>query len=342
VTLKDVILCPAGEGRGLYLVFDWAEFELSEILKTHREKKEGLDEKGVKSIMWQILNGIAFLHQNWVIHRDLKPANILIMGKGPAGQSGRVRIADFGMARLFQQPLRSLHSDGVVVTVWYRAPELLLGAKHYSKAIDMWAIGCIFGELLTKPPGPLFQGVEEKHHFQKDQLVKIFNVVGKPTPEDWRQISQLHEWHRVTSMELDPSKMTSLENKIEVLKNPNNAHALDLIKSFFHYDPAQRMTALKAIKHKYFTDTFDFNPNCVWRTPPSTAGLDIKYYPERPLTQVGMHGQSMGPAGAASSAHYNNNAHKRAAPGGKCLCVCLRTRAYVYEHVCGIVQQRCC
>ena len=66
VTLRDVILCTAGEGRGLYLVFDWAEFELSEILKTHRDKKEGLDEKGVKSIMWQILNGIAFLHQNWV------------------------------------------------------------------------------------------------------------------------------------------------------------------------------------------------------------------------------------------------------------------------------------
>jgi hypothetical protein len=131
-------------------------------------------------------------------------------------------------------------------------------------------------------------------------------------------------------MELDPSKITSLENKIEVLKNPNNAHALDLIKSFFHYDPAQRMTALKAIKHKYFTETCDFNPNCVWRTPPSNAGLDIKYYPERPLTQVGMHGQSTGPAGAASSAHYNNNAHKRAAPGGKCLCVCVRTRAYVY------------
>jgi cyclin-dependent kinase 8/11 len=201
VTLRDVILCPAGDGRGLYLVFDWAEFELSEILKTHRDKKEGLDQKGVKSIMWQILNGIAFLHQNWVIHRDLKPANILIMGKGR--DSGRVKIADFGMARLFQHPLRGLQYDGVVVTVWYRAPELLLGAKHYSKAIDMWAIGCIFGELLASPPGPLFQGVEDKA-FQKDQLLKIFHVVGKPTKEHWHQIDQLHDWSRVTSMELDP------------------------------------------------------------------------------------------------------------------------------------------
>jgi cyclin-dependent kinase 8/11 len=107
----------------------------------------------VKSIMWQILNGINYIHNNWVVHRDLKPSNILIMGKGP--DYGRVKIADFGMARLFQQPLRALHYDGVVVTVWYRAPELLLGAKHYTKAIDMWAIGCIFGELLTS--SPLFQ-----------------------------------------------------------------------------------------------------------------------------------------------------------------------------------------
>jgi len=156
------------------LVFDWAEYELCEILKAQREKKSNLDQRKVKSIMWQILNGISYIHHNWVVHRDLKPSNILIMGRGP--EIGTVKIADFGMARLFQQPLRSLHHDGVVVTVWYRAPELLLGAKHYTKSIDMWAIGCIFGELLTNTP--LFQGKEEKQPkmLQTDQLNKIFKV----------------------------------------------------------------------------------------------------------------------------------------------------------------------
>ena len=162
------------------MVFDWAEYEPCEILKAQREREVAqrssikLDERKVKSIMWQILNGISYIHHNWVVHRDLKPSNILIMGRGP--EIGTVKIADFGIARLFQQPLRALHHDGVVVTVWYRAPELLLGAKHYTKSIDMLAIGCIFGELLTSKP--LFQGTEEKKPkaLQTDQLNKILKV----------------------------------------------------------------------------------------------------------------------------------------------------------------------
>uniref|UniRef100_A0A1I7X623 Protein kinase domain-containing protein n=1 Tax=Heterorhabditis bacteriophora TaxID=37862 RepID=A0A1I7X623_HETBA len=110
--------------------------------------------------------GIHYLHSNWVLHRDLKPANILVMGDGPGVQRGRnmyfydfmnislrVKIADMGFARVFCNPLKPLAElDPVVVTFWYRAPELLLGAKHYTKAIDVWAIGCIFAELLTAEP----------------------------------------------------------------------------------------------------------------------------------------------------------------------------------------------
>ena len=111
-------------------------------------------------------------------------------------------------------------------------------------------------------------------------------------------------------------KVTSLENKIEVLRQPESKHALNLIKSFFHYDPAKRISALEAIKHPYFTEAADFNPNCVWRQHDSSAGLDIRYYPERPLQSVGMHGQSMGRGGANahSSAQQQQNvsSHKRA------------------------------
>ena len=105
----------------------------------------------VKSLLYQILDGIHYLHANWVLHRDLKPANILVMGEGP--ERGRVKIADMGFARLFNSPLKPLADlDPVVVTFWYRAPELLLGSRHYTKAIDIWAIGCIFAELLTSEP----------------------------------------------------------------------------------------------------------------------------------------------------------------------------------------------
>ncbi len=86
------------------------------------------------------------MHENWILHRDLKPQNLLISCRGPA--SGQVKIADFGLARIFQSPVKPLYDvERVVVTLWYRAPELLLGAKHYTKAVDMWAVGCIFAEV---------------------------------------------------------------------------------------------------------------------------------------------------------------------------------------------------
>ena len=121
----------------MWLLFDYSEHDLWHIIKYHRaakaNKKPLLVHKGmVKSLLYQILDGIHYLHANWVLHRDLKPANILVMGEGP--ERGRVKIADMGFARLFNSPLKPLADlDPVVVTFWYRAPELLLGARHYTK-----------------------------------------------------------------------------------------------------------------------------------------------------------------------------------------------------------------
>uniref|UniRef100_A0A7I4CCL8 Protein kinase domain-containing protein n=1 Tax=Physcomitrium patens TaxID=3218 RepID=A0A7I4CCL8_PHYPA len=138
----------------LYLAFDYAEHDLYEIIRHHREKVTcSINPYTVKSLLWQILNGLNYLHSNWIIHRDLKPSNILVMGEGE--EQGVVKIGDFGLARIFQAPSRPLSDNGVVVTIWYRAPELLLGSKHYTSAVDMWAVGCIFAELLTLKP--LFQ-----------------------------------------------------------------------------------------------------------------------------------------------------------------------------------------
>jgi len=300
VTLRDVVLCPDGSAaqRGLYLVFDWAEYELCEILRTHRERNmRPPSERMVKSIMWQILNGIAYIHNNWVIHRDLKPSNILIMGKGH--EHGRVKIADFGMARLFQQPLRALHYDGVVVTVWYRAPELLLGAKHYSKAIDMWAIGCIFGELLTN--SPLFQGKEDKapKALQEDQLKKIFKVVGTPTIANWSQLAELPEWDKVAGFGQHHDKDTLAAAVPAVKSNPA---ALSLLKAFFDYDPARRIAALDAMRHDYFKNSAPFPLDNVFLSEGAgSSTIDGSFYGPRTIHSVGMNGQSLAQALPPSS-----------------------------------------
>ncbi|KAL4561381.1 hypothetical protein LXL04_033547 [Taraxacum kok-saghyz] len=129
----------------LYLAFDYAEHDLYEIIRHHRDKvNQAINQYTVKSILWQLLNGLNYLHK--------------VMGDGE--EQGIVKIADFGLARIYQAPLKPLFDNGVVVTIWYRAPELLLGGKHYTSAVDMWAVGCIFAELLTLKP--LFQGQEVK------------------------------------------------------------------------------------------------------------------------------------------------------------------------------------
>ncbi len=130
--------------------------------------------------MWQLINGVSYLHQNWVLHRDLKPANIMVSADGV------VKIGDLGLARLFDNPIQSLFTgDKVVVTIWYRSPELLLGARHYTAAIDLWAVGCIYAELLALRP--IFKGEEAKIDnkktvpFQRNQMQKIIEILGTPT-----------------------------------------------------------------------------------------------------------------------------------------------------------------
>ena len=130
-----------------------------------------------------------------VLHRDLKPANILVMGEGK--ERGRVKIADMGFARLYSSPLKPLAElDPVVVTFWYRAPELMLGTRHYTKAIDMWAVGCIFAELLTLDP--IFhckqEDIKTSTPYHKEQLERILQVMGYPD-NNWDDIKKMPEYN---------------------------------------------------------------------------------------------------------------------------------------------------
>ncbi|XP_064604308.1 cyclin-dependent kinase 8-like isoform X2 [Liolophura sinensis] len=272
ISLQKVFLSHAD--RKVWLLFDYAEHDLWHIIKFHRSAKASkkplnVPKNMVKSLLYQILDGIHYLHANWVLHRDLKPANILVMGEGV--ERGRVKIADMGFARLFNSPLKPLADlDPVVVTFWYRAPELLLGARHYTKAIDIWAIGCIFAELLTSEP--IFhcrqEDIKTSNPYHHDQLDRIFNVMGFPQEKDWEDIRKMPE-HPTLMKDFKRSNYAScsLMKYMEKHKIKSDSKSFHLLQKLLTMDPTKRITSEQAMKDPYFLeeptpcpDVFDGGP----------------------------------------------------------------------------------
>lgn len=147
-----------GHKSNVSLVFDFMDTDLEVIIK---DNSIVLTSANVKSYMIQTLKGLEYLHYNWILHRDLKPNNLLV------NSDGVLKIGDFGLAKFFGSPNRIYTHQ--VVTRWYRAPELLYGAKLYGTGVDMWAIGCILAELLLRVP--FLPGESDL-----DQLTRIFQV----------------------------------------------------------------------------------------------------------------------------------------------------------------------
>ncbi|KAL7648438.1 UNVERIFIED_CONTAM: hypothetical protein RMT77_000344 [Armadillidium vulgare] len=259
INLQRVFL--SHNDRKVWLLFDYSEHDLWHIIKYHRaakvkQKTVVVTKSMVKSLLYQILDGIRYLHSNWVLHRDLKPANILVMGEGP--ERGRVKIADMGFARLFNSPLKPLADlDPVVVTFWYRAPELLLGARHYTKAIDIWAIGCIFAELLTSEP--IFhcrqEDIKTSNPYHHDQLDRIFNVMGFPMEKDWVDIKKMPE-HATLMKDFKKNNYvnSSLVKYMERYKIKPDTKAFMLLQKLLTMDPTKRITSELAMQDPFFQE----------------------------------------------------------------------------------------
>lgn len=288
IQLVEIIL----EEKCIFMVFEYAEHDLLQIIHHHTQPaRHPIPGPTIKSILYQLLNGILYLHSNWVLHRDLKPANIMVTSRG------QIKIGDLGLARMFYKPLQSLYSgDKVVVTIWYRAPELLLGSKHYTPAVDMWAVGCIFGELLGLRP--IFKGEEAKMDgkktvpFQRNQLQKIVEILGMPTKERWPGLIHQPEYGQLqylsssgstikTSSSLEKwywSTLRGQRSPSSVNSNSLGQDGFNLLSKLLEYDPEKRLTAEAALRHPYFTaDGQDVSGNCF-------EGLESQY-PHRRVTQ---------------------------------------------------------
>ncbi|XP_039068968.1 cyclin-dependent kinase G-2-like isoform X2 [Hibiscus syriacus] len=171
VDVKEVVVGSSLDS--IFMVMEYMEHDLKALMET---MKQPFSQSEVKCLMLQLLEGVKYLHDNWVLHRDLKTSNLLLNNQGD------LKICDFGLARQYGSPLKPY--THLVVTLWYRAPELLLGARQYFTAIDMWSLGCIMAELLSKEP--LFNGKTEF-----DQLYKIFRTLGTPNETIWPGFSKL-------------------------------------------------------------------------------------------------------------------------------------------------------
>jgi len=224
VRLYDVILTD----QKLTLVFEFLDQDLKKYLDSFGDS--GLGAQTTKSFLWQLLQGICHCHGNLVLHRDLKPQNLLI------NSEGELKLADFGLARSFGIPVRSYTHE--VVTLWYRSPEILLGSRHYSTPIDLWSVGCIFAEIASGRP--LFPGRNDK-----DQLLKIFEVLGTPTLDDWPGMAELPQYQQNYTV----YKRQSLGKIV-----PLHQTGIDLLEEFLLYDPEKRISAEKAIEHPYFNE----------------------------------------------------------------------------------------
>ncbi|EGD90742.1 CMGC/CDK/CDK5 protein kinase [Trichophyton rubrum CBS 118892] len=214
----------------LMLVFEYMDKDLKKYMDVRGDRGQ-LDYVTIKSFMHQLMRGIAFCHDNRVLHRDLKPQNLLINNKG------QLKLADFGLARAFGIPVNTFSNE--VVTLWYRAPDVLLGSRTYNTSIDIWSAGCIMAEMYTGRP--LFPGTTNE-----DQLQKIFRLMGTPSERSWPGISQFPEYK--------PNFHVYATQDLRLILPQIDQLGLDLLSRMLQLRPEMRISAAEALRHPWFND----------------------------------------------------------------------------------------
>jgi mitogen-activated protein kinase 15 len=227
IRLRNII--KAENNKDLYLVFDFMEADLHHVIRASI-----LEEIHKQYIVYQILKGMKYIHSADLIHRDLKPSNVLI------NSDCQIKLADFGLARSVASTGddTNIKLTDYVATRWYRAPEILLGSTKYSKAVDMWSVGCILGELIIGKA--MFQGTSTLN-----QIEKVLELIGKPKPEDIESIESPHAATILSSINV--TKKRSFHSFF-----PNASEtALDFLRRLLVFNPHHRLTVEEALRHKY-------------------------------------------------------------------------------------------
>jgi cell division cycle 2-like protein len=247
----------------IFIVMDYVEHDLKSLMET---MKQPFLEGEVKTLLIQLLKAVHHLHDNWILHRDLKTSNLLLSHKGI------LKVADFGLAREYGSPL--LQYTPIVVTLWYRSPELLLGAQTYTTSVDVWSVGCIFAELLQH--SPLFMGRSEI-----DQLNQIFKELGTPNESIWPGFNKLPIAQKV-QFTLQP--LNNMRKRFPIISK----NGFSLLNRFFAYDPQRRIPAGDALKHDYFQESpLPVDPNMFPTWPAKSEMIKKSVRPKSPTAPEG-------------------------------------------------------
>ena len=224
-----VSLIRATNNNDLYMVFDFMEADLHTVIKSNI-----LSDDPQRYIIYQTLKGLKYIHSGEIIHRDLKPSNILV------NPQCKIQIADFGLSR---SVVKTPEEDDPVLTEyiatrWYRAPEIILGAQQYTKAVDVWSVGCILGEMLHGRA--IFPGKSTLN-----QIELILKLIGMPSDDDLESLGNLTAWNIIKG--LNPPK---LRNWSEFFPGASS-DAIDFIVKCLQFNPKKRPTVDQLFDHKY-------------------------------------------------------------------------------------------
>lgn len=252
IDIKDIICASSIQRmKDVYIVQSVMETDLYKLLRI-----QGLSKDHVCYFLYQILRGLKYIHSANVLHRDLKPSNLLL------NTSCDLKICDFGLARV-ADPVKD-HTGILteyVATRWYRAPEIMLNSKGYTKSIDIWSVGCILAEMISNRP--LFPG---RHYL--DQLNHILSVLGSPSQEDLNCIINPKARQYLESLQTKPKVQWTR------LFPDADPKALDLLDKMLTFNPNKRITVEEALAHSYFSQYYDPSDEPVAEEP---FNLDMEY-----------------------------------------------------------------